>query len=68
MAAQYARLSRRRGQKKAVVAVGHSLLVSAYHMLRRQQTYTEVGAAHFDRRSSAAKARRLLEPLAKLGY
>src|SRR5262249_18046616 len=68
LAAQYARLSRRRGQKKAVVAVGHSLLVSAYYMLRRQQTYTEVGAAHFDRLHQTRQIRYHLRRLQELGH
>lgn len=41
LAAQYGRLAARRGAKKAAVAVGHSILVSAYCILRRQQPYQE---------------------------
>jgi hypothetical protein len=37
-------------------------------MVKYRTRYRDLGAAHFDRRSSEAKARRLLEPLAKLGY
>ena len=49
LAAQYRRLMHR-GHKKAVVAVAHSILVIAYHLLSRQTTYRELGADYFDRR------------------
>jgi len=49
LAAQYGRLAKRRGDKKAIVAVAHSILVAAYYMLRDGVEYREVGAQHFDR-------------------
>jgi transposase len=42
LAAQYHRLARRRGKKKALVAVGHTILVIAYHLLTQQTTYREL--------------------------
>jgi transposase len=44
LAAQYRRLVKRRGDKKAIVAVAHSILVIASHVLRDGQSYREVGA------------------------
>jgi hypothetical protein len=41
LSAQYHRLAGRRGKKKATIAVGHSILVIIYHLLRDQQTYQE---------------------------
>src|SRR5215216_1762445 len=41
--AQYLRIKRRRGHKKAIVAVAHSILVSAYHVLNEQRTYEDLG-------------------------
>ncbi len=49
LGAQYGRLAKRRGDKKAIVAVAHSILVAAYHILRDGVDYREVGAQHFDR-------------------
>ncbi len=46
--AQYRRLAKRRGRKKALVAVGHTLLVIMYHVLKRGTTYTELGADFLD--------------------
>jgi transposase len=66
--AQYRRLSARRGRKRALVAVGHSILVIAYHLLSRQTTYQELGARYFDERERQAVERRLVRRLEALGY
>lgn len=39
LGAQYARIGARRGRKRAAVAVVHSILVSAYYMLQRDEPY-----------------------------
>jgi uncharacterized protein with PIN domain len=44
----YRRLVKRRGDKKAIVAVAHSILVIAYHVLRDGQSYRELGSDYFD--------------------
>lgn len=49
LAAQYRRLAKRRGDKKAIVAVGHSILVAAWHILRDGVDYRELGGQYFDR-------------------
>lgn len=50
LAARYRRIMRHRGHRKAVIAVAHSLLVVAYHLLARQTAYQELGPDYFDRR------------------
>src|SRR5262245_57134913 len=45
--AQYHRLAARRGKKRALVAVGHSLLVAAWHVIHDDVSYQELGALHF---------------------
>jgi transposase len=49
LASQYARLRGRRGSKKAAVAVGHSILVIAYHVLEREVPYEDLGEDYFHR-------------------
>ncbi len=66
--AQYHRLAARRGKKKAIVAVMHSILVIAYHVIQRQEPYRELGGNYFDQRRPEATADRLVKRLAKLGY
>jgi transposase len=69
LAAKYARIRGRRGPGRASVAVGHSILVSAWHMLSTGETYTELGADYLDkRRTSAARQRRLVAQLEALGH
>jgi transposase len=46
--ALYQRLAARRGKKRAVTAVAHAIVVSAFHMLARQEPYRELGANYFD--------------------
>lgn len=55
LAAQYRRLVKRRGRKKALVAVDHSVLVILFHMLARKVAYQELVVDHrdFDRLKEA---------------
>jgi transposase len=67
LAAQYRRLVKPKGKKRALVAVGHSLLVIAYHMLSRRASYQELGGEYFDRRNVEVQRMRLLRKLEALG-
>ncbi len=66
--AQYRRLAARRGRKRALVAVGHTILVIAYYLLTRQVDYQDLGAHYFDERDRHAVERRLVRRLEALGY
>jgi transposase len=68
LSAQYRRLSTRRGKKRAIMAVAHSMLVMAYYMIQRQEPYREAGADFFDRLQPEDTARRLVKRLEHLGY
>jgi transposase len=68
LSTQYHRLAARRGKKKAVIAVGHTILVIAYHLLARDQVYEELGPDFFERRDRAAIERRSVRRLEALGY
>ena len=68
LSSQYHRLAAHRGKKKALVAVGHSILVIAYHLLTRKQTYSDLGANYFDERDRQAVTKRCVNRLQKLGY
>ncbi len=67
-AALYHRLSQRRGKKRAIVAVAHSLLVTIYFMLRDGTVFQDLGANYFDRRDREHIARRSVRRLESLGY
>jgi len=66
--AQYHRIAAHRGKKKALVAVGHSILIISYHLLTRGQEYTDLGANYFDERDRNAVQRRCVKRLEKLGF
>lgn len=65
---QYHRVAAHRGKKKALVAVGHSILVISYHLLTRRQPYSDLGANYFDERDRTSVQRRCVKRLEKLGY
>lgn len=67
LAAQYQRLVKRMGKKKAPVAVGHSILVIVYHVLRNRASYQELGGDYFDRRDAGKRRQRLIQQLEALG-
>ena len=66
--AQFARLSKRRGSKRALIAVAHSLLVIIYHMLKNGTKYRELGSDFFDRLKPEQTARYHMRRLKELGY
>jgi hypothetical protein len=68
LSAQYRRPARRRGRKRAAVAVGHSILVIACHVLERGCGYQELGGNYFDERDRRAVERRLVRRLEGPGY
>lgn len=68
LAAQYKRIAARRGKKRALIAVGHTILTIVYMMLTRKQPYQDLGAAYFDQREQERVERRLVHRLERLGY
>jgi transposase len=67
LSALYRRLVGRRGKKRAIVAVAHSILVSAYYMLSRHEPYRDLGVTYFDARKKESVVNRLLHRLEHLG-
>jgi transposase len=68
LAAQAQHLTGRRGKKRAIMAVAHSILVIAYHLIQRQEPYRELGGNYFDELRPEATAKRLVKRLERLGY
>ena len=67
--AQYWRLTARRGSKKAAVAVGHSILIIAYHIIADKESfYNDLGVHYFDERDRDRVQKRLVHRLEALGY
>lgn len=68
LASQYRRLAGRRGRKRALIAVGHSMLVIFYHMLKERTTYAELGGDFFDRLEPERLTRYYVKRLEALGH
>ncbi|HSK56686.1 MAG TPA: IS110 family transposase [Jiangellales bacterium] len=70
LAERYRRLARRRGAKRAQVAVARTLLEAAWHVLTYDVDYRDLGADHFLKitRNPEARANRLVRELTALGY
>jgi transposase len=68
LGAQYRRLARRKGSKKAAVAVGHSILLIMYHLLRDHESYQDLGGNYFDERDRQFVQKQLVRRLERLGY
>jgi hypothetical protein len=69
LAAQYARLRGRRGPKKAALAIAHSILVIAGHLLSSGEPYTDLGADYFVKRQTHQAYRdRLVRQLERMGH
>ncbi|MDQ6613966.1 MAG: IS110 family transposase [Actinomycetota bacterium] len=69
LSAQFWRLAKRLGKKKATVAVGHSILVICWHLLTNDSDYDDLGGDYFARRGDTARHQdRLVRQLQDLGY
>ena len=68
LAAQYRRLAARRGKKRAAVAVAHSILKIAFHVIKNGTAYVDLGPTYFDQRDQQATQRRAIRRLEALGF
>lgn len=68
LSAQFWRLARRIGKKKAAVAVSHSILVIAWHLLTEGCDYADLGGDYFVQRDADRARHRALAQLEALGY
>ncbi len=68
LAAQYQRLKPRRGHKRALGAVKHSILTVIWHMLQSGEIYNDLGGDYYARRDPERQTRRLVAQLQRLGH
>lgn len=65
---QYHRLASRRGGNRAAVAVGHSILVIVYHILKDRQPYADLGPNYYDQRKESYIIKNSIKRIEALGY
>jgi len=68
LSAQFWRLARRMGKKKAAVAVAHSILVIAWHLLTDDCDFQDLGGDYFNQRDTDRTRQRAIHQLEALGY
>lgn len=68
LAAHYQRIKRNRGHKKAIVAVAHTILVIAWHLIANDVDYNELGGDFFQSRDADSARRRAFAQLERLGH
>ena len=65
---QYKRIAARRGANRAVVAVGHSILVICYHMIKNKTAFNELGGDYFTKLNKDDLLKRHIKRIEELGY
>ena len=68
LAALYRRLAPRRGKKRAIIAVSRTILQAAWHILKEEVEYKELGGDYFERMNEGKSRSYLVKRLEKLGY
>ena len=68
LSAQFRHIAARRGANKATVAVAHSIMYAAWHMLTNGEIYNDLGPDYFARRNTQVETRRLVQRLQALGH
>ena len=68
LSSQFRRLAARRGKKRAIIAVAHTIIVIGYHVQKNQRNYEDLGGNYFDRIHSDGLKRYLVKRLQQLGH
>ncbi len=68
LGARYRRWAARKGRKRAVVAMGHEILIIAYYLLTRETDYEDLGLTYQDERDRTAARQRAITRLEGLGF
>ncbi len=68
LSSKYRRIKARRGGKKAAIALGHTILLVSYDIIKYKRPYHELGDTYYDRRRQQARRQHLTKELERLGY
>jgi transposase len=68
LSALHQRLPTRRSKKRVIVAVAHSIVVSAFHLLARHESYPELGSNYIDEHRRGHLVDPLMRRIERLGY
>lgn len=62
------RIAMRRGKKRAITAVAHSILIAIYYMIKEDKEYKDLGANFYNQFNTEKKANAYIKKLKELGY
>ena len=68
LSAQFRRLAAKRGRKRSIIAVAHSILTIAYYLQKKRCDYRDLGSDYFDRLNADGLKRYLVKRLEALGH
>jgi transposase len=66
--AQYQRISMRRGKKRALLAVAHTMLIAIYYMIKEDKEFVDLGSDFYNKFNKEKKANAYIKKLKELGY
>lgn len=66
--AKYCRISARRGGKRALVAIAHSMALAIYHILLDKEHFCDLGSDYFNTIYAEKIKKRNIQSLEKLGF
>jgi len=66
--ARYRKLSSRRGGKRALVAIAHSMLLAIYNIIKNKEPFRDLGSDYFYRVDKDKILKRNLQSIKNLGY
>lgn len=66
--AKYCKIAARRGGKRAIVAIAHSMALAIYHMLKNKQHFVDLGSDYFNITNAEKIKKRNIQSLEKLGF
>lgn len=66
--AQYQRISMRRGKKRAILAVAHSILIAIYYIIKEDKEFVNLGSDFYNKFNKEKKANAYIKKLKELGY
>ena len=65
---KYYKLVRRMGKKKAIIAIAHKMLQSCYHVLKKRESYKDLGASYLERNNQAKLLLHYTQKIGALGF
>ncbi len=68
LSSKYRAFVARRGKKRALIAIGHKILLAAYHILKTGEKYMDLGADYLAKRHQDRQMQSALTKLQSLGY